>query len=110
MSKRLWSVFAGLCALLTVALCAMPSSAQMAEVKQKPAMYSYIGNWQIPRAHWADMEKGAAARNALMEKAMAGRTINRYCEEFNLVHPADGWAHDPWGAAMAMAGVIKVLD
>ena len=29
----------------------------MTEVKPKPAMFSYIANWQVPRDHWADMEK-----------------------------------------------------
>jgi len=110
MSKRLWSVFAGLCGLLVLMACVVPSGAQMAEVKQKPAMYSYIGNWQIPRAHWTDMEKGATARNALMEKARADGTIIGYGDDINLVHTADGWTHDTWWSAMSMAGLVKVLD
>jgi hypothetical protein len=110
MSKRGLSVFAGLCALLMVALCAVPSSAQMAEVKQKPAMFSYIANWQVPRAHWADMEKSAAARNSIMEKAMADGTVVGYGDDLNLVHTQDGWTHDTWWSSMSMAGLVKVLD
>jgi hypothetical protein len=45
MNKRGLSVFAGLCALLILVVWASPASAQMAEVKPKPAMYSYIANW-----------------------------------------------------------------
>lgn len=110
MSKRTTYVFAGLCAFLMVAFCAVPSGAQMPEVKQKPAMYSYIGNWQIPRAHWADMEKSAEGRTAIMEKAMADGTIIGYGDDINLVHTSDGWTHDTWWSSMSMAGLVKVLD
>jgi len=110
MSKRGLSVFAGLCALLMVTLCAVPSNAQMAEVKQKPAMYSYVANWQIPRGHWADLEKSAATRNAILEKAIADGTLIGYGDDINMVHTADGWTHDNWWSATSMAGLIKVLD
>jgi hypothetical protein len=110
MSKRTISVFAGLCGILVITLCAMPSSAQMAEVKEKPAMYSYIANWQVPRAHWADMEKSAADLKPIMEKAMADGTIVGYGDDVNLVHTSDGWTHDNWWSAMSMAGLVKVLD
>ncbi len=110
MSKSKWSVFAGLCALLTLAVCAMPSGAQMAEVKEKPAMYTYVANWQIPRAHWADMEKSAPSRNAIMDKAMADGTIVGYGDDLNLVHTPEGETHDDWWSAMSMAGLVKVLD
>jgi len=110
MNKRGLRVFAGLCALLMVTLCAVPSNAQMAEVKQKPAMYSYVANWQIPRAHWADLEKSAATRNAILEKAMADGTLIGYGEDINMVHSADGWTHDNWWSAMSMAGLVKILD
>ena len=110
MSKRGLSVFAGLCAFLMIALCAVPSNAQMAEVKQKPAMYSYIANWQIPRAHWAEVAASNAADKAILDKALADGTIIGYGDDINLVHTADGWTHDNWWSAMSMAGLVKVLD
>jgi len=82
----------GLCALLIVGSCAVPSSAQMTEVKQKPPMYSYIANWQIPRAHWAEMAAANADDKAILDKAMADGaigglwvTISTWC-----THPTDG--------------------
>jgi len=110
MNKRGLSVFAGLCALLMVALCAVQSNAQMAEVKQKPAMYSYIANWQIPRAHWAEVAASNAADKAILDKALADGTIIGYGDDINLVHTAEGWTHDNWWSAMSMAGLVKVLD
>ncbi len=110
MSKSTWSVFAGSCALLMAGLCAMPASAQMAEVKEKPAMYSYVANWQIPREHWAEMENSATTRNAVMSKALADGTLVGYGDDINLVHTPDNETHDTWWSAMSMAGLVKVLD
>jgi hypothetical protein len=110
MDKRLFSVYAGLCGLIALTLCAVPSGAQMTEVKEKPPMYSYVANWQIPRAHWEDMEKSASARNAILEKALADGTIVGYGDDMNLVHQPEAETHDNWWSAMSMAGLIKVLD
>jgi len=110
MNKRLWSVFAGLCGLMMLTLCAIPSGAQMSEANKKPPMYSYIANWQIPRANWADMEKANSADRAILEKALADGTIVGYGDDENLVHQPDGETHDNWWSAMSMAGLIKVLD
>lgn len=105
MSKSLLRIVAAL-----FALCAVPSGAQNSEVKQKPPMYSYISNWQIPRAHWAEMEKDAAANKAILDKALADGTIIGYGNDETLVHQRDGLTHDNWWSATSMAGLIKVLD
>jgi len=110
MSKSTWSVFAGSCALLLASVCAVPSNAQMTEVKEKPAMYSYIANWQIPRAHWAEMESANAADKAILDKALADGTIVGYGDDVNLLHSPEAETHDDWWSSMSMAGLVKVLD
>jgi hypothetical protein len=110
MNKCLWSRCAGFCALGIFALCAMPSGAQMTEVKEKPPMYTYLSNWQIPRAQWAEMEKENRADHPLLDKALADGTIVGYGDDINLVHQPDGETHDEWWSATSMAGLIKVLD
>ena len=51
---------------MLVAVCAFAVTvsavgiAQTSEVKEKAPMYSYIGNWAIPRAGWSDMAKNTA--------------------------------------------------
>jgi hypothetical protein len=108
--KRKWSVFAGLCALTVSALCTLPAIAQSAEVKEKPPMYTYIANWQIPRAHWADMTRSVDTTKAILDKAMADGTLVGYGNDENLVHEVDGFTHDNWWSSTSMAGLIKVLD
>ena len=78
MSKRLLSFYAGWCGLATLALCSLPSGAQTSEVKEKPPMYTYVANWSIPRARWADMAKDKDANAAVLDKALADGTLVGY--------------------------------
>src|ERR1700683_3604629 len=110
MNKTVWRVSAGLCALAMSAVGALPASAQMSEVKEKPPMYSYVSFWNIPRAQWADMAKDAAANQKILDKAIASGMIVGYGEDVNLVHQPDGGTHDDWWSATSLAGVLNVLD
>ncbi|MGH9528302.1 MAG: hypothetical protein ACRD2S_00110 [Terriglobales bacterium] len=110
MNRKLWRIFARLGALAMAAVCAVPGSAQTSEVKEKTPMYSYVANWSIPRAQWADMEKAYADDRNTLEKALASGSIVGYGDDINLVHQPDGPTHDDWWSAMSMAGVLNVLD
>lgn len=110
MDRKLWRVFAGLCALVMSAVWGLPACAQMAEAKEKPPMYSYIAYWNIPRAQWADMAKADEADRKILDKAVASGTIVGYGNDENLIHQPDGETHDDWWSAMSMAGVLNVLD
>jgi len=110
MSRTPGVVLTGLCGLAMLALFAVPAGAQTSEVKEKPPLYSYIADWQIPRAHWAEMAKANAANKAILEKALADGTIVGYGNDENLIHTADGETHDNWWSSKSMAGLVKVLD
>jgi hypothetical protein len=110
MNRGFGGVFAGLCALAISVIAPAPARAQMPDLKEKPPMYSYVGNWAIPRAQWADMEKANAADQKILEKAMANGTIVGYGNDVNLVHQPDGATHDDWWSSMSMAGLLNVLD
>lgn len=109
MNNKMGRVFAVLCALAMVALCTAPASAQ-SEVKEKPPMYSYVGNWSIPRAQWAEMDKSYAADLPILDKAVAAGTLIGYGDDHTIVHQADGETHDDWWSSMSMAGLMTVLD
>ena len=110
MNRKLGWVSAGLCALAMAGVGAAPARAQMAEVKEKPPMYSYVAFWDIPRAQWGDMEKSDAADTKILDKAVADGTLVGYGYDVNLVHQPDGPTHDDWWSAMSMAGLVHVLD
>jgi hypothetical protein len=110
MDAKFCKAFAGLCTLAMFALCGAPAGAQMAEIKEKPPMYSYVAFWDIPRAQWADMEKAYESDRKILEPAIANGSIVGYGMDENLVHQMDGPTHDDWWSAMSLAGVMNILD
>ena len=110
MNRELWKGFAVLCVLGVSAVWAGPAAAQMSEVKAKPELYTYVAAWNIPRAQWADMEKGSASDQKILDKAIADGTIVGFGHDVTLVHQSDGSTHDAWWSAMSMAGVLNLLD
>ena len=109
MTERVTKLLGMMLAMVLVASWTMPLSAQT-EVKEKAPMYSYVGNWAIPRAQWAEMDKGAAADDAILQKALSSGTIIGYGNERTIVHQSDGLTHDDWWSSMSMAGLMTVLD
>jgi hypothetical protein len=103
-------MFAGLCAAALTAMWSVGSWAQAQEVKQKPPMYTYIANWEIPRAHWAEMAKSADTNKAVLDKAVADGTLVGYGNDENLVHTPGEFTHDNWWSSTSIAGLMKVLD
>jgi len=110
MNKSLCGVFVGMYTFAMCVFSSAPAGAQMSEMKEKPPMYSYVGNWSIPRAQWADMEKNEVADQKILATALANGTIVAYGYDVNLVHQADGPTHDDWWSSMSMAGMINVLE
>ena len=100
----------GLCAVALTAMWSVGSWAQAQEVKQKPPMYTYIANWEIPRAHWTEMAKAADADKAVLDKAVADGTLVGYGNDENLVHTPGEFTHDDWWSSNSIAGLMKVLD
>jgi hypothetical protein len=109
MNKSWTKYLVAICALAVVAAWTIPLAAQT-EVKEKAPMYSYVGNWAIPRAQWAEMDKGAAADEPILQKALASGEIIGYGDDHILVHQSDGETHDDWWSSMSMAGLMNVLD
>ena len=109
MNRNLSKYMVVICAVAVVAVWAMPLAAQ-SEVKEKAPMYSYVGEWAIPRAQWAEMDKTAAADDAMLQKALASGTIIGYGDDHVVVHQSDGITHDDWWSSMSMAGLMSILD
>ncbi|MGC2401509.1 MAG: hypothetical protein WA510_17060 [Acidobacteriaceae bacterium] len=110
MNGKVWKDFATVGALALSAVCAGQAGAQTPEVKEKPALYTYVADWNIPREKWADMDKSLPPEQKLMDKAMADGTIVGHGTDVTLVHQGDGVTHDDWWSAMSMAGLLNVLD
>jgi hypothetical protein len=101
---------AGLCLIASVGVWGGVASAQTAEVKEKPRMYTWVANWAIPRVKWADMEKSRAGTQKILEEAVASGKLVGYGDDTVLVHTAEGATHDAWWSAMSMAALFNVLE
>jgi hypothetical protein len=110
MTKRLARVFATLCILAFAVVCSAPARAQMSDSKEKPPMYSYVSDWAIPRAQWADMEKNNASDEPVLNKALQSGVLIGYGDDVNLLHQVDAPTHDDWWSSMSLAGLLNVLD
>ncbi|MGA7523513.1 MAG: hypothetical protein WBW84_13735 [Acidobacteriaceae bacterium] len=110
MSQRWCPTLMGFCGLFAFALAAFPSQAQTSPVQPKTPMYTYVANWQIPRAHWSEMPASEAADKGIMDKAVADGTLIGYGDDEVLVHSADGETHDDWWSSSSMAGLLKLLN
>lgn len=110
MCKRIRLISTGLFGLTILILCALPAAMQAQEVKPKPPMYTYVANWQVARANWAEMEKADSPVNEALAKAKADGTIVGFGMDINLVHGPDAETHDVWWSSMSMAGMVKALE
>ena len=71
MDRIRWNIVSGLFAVVMAGACAAPAGAQMADVKEKPRMYTYEAFWSIPRARWAEMDKANPGSQKILDNAMA---------------------------------------
>jgi hypothetical protein len=110
MATTVRNIFAVLGVFAVAGTYAVPAAAQGAEAKEKPPMYTYVSNWIIPRARWADMDKAGAAEGKIMEKALASGSLIGYGADWNLVHQPETSTHDSWWSSMSMAGLLNALD
>jgi len=110
MNTKVCGVFACLCGLAAFVPSAVPSGAQATEVKEKPAMYSYVADWQFPRERWGDVSRINDVDKKIFDAAISDGTLVGYGYDANQVHTVDGESHDTWWSATSIAGLMKVLD
>ena len=110
MKKYLVGALAAASMGASLTIGAAAASAQAAEVKEKPPMYSYLANWTLPRSQWAAMEKAAGNTEKVTSDALAKGTLVGYGSDMTVVHREEGTTHDEWWSAMSMSGVLAVLD
>lgn len=95
-----------------LALCLLAASLAWAQAggAEKPPLYTYVSQWGVPRAMWAEYQKTRAADDQAMAKAMADGTIVGYGSFSVLNHQEGAPTHGSWFSASSMANLIKVLE
>ncbi len=98
-----------LCALTLLSLAANPAAAQ-APSAEKPVLYTYVSEWTVPRAMWADYLKLDAADTDTMKKAVADGTLVSFGSYVVLNHQEGEPTHGTWFSAGSMANILKFLE
>jgi len=88
---------------------ASSAKAQSAPAEKQP-VYTYVSEWAVPRAMWADYKKEDDADLDAMKKAMTDGTIVEYGSFAVLNHQEGAPTHGSLFSATSMANLMKVLE
>src|ERR1700746_1941435 len=111
MSKQL--VLAGLvllaCTAGPIAAKGRTSAGQAAPAEKAP-VYTYVSEWTVPRAMWADFKKEDDADVDAMKKGVADGTLISFGTFAVLNHQEGEPTHGSWFSATSMANLMKFLE
>jgi hypothetical protein len=105
MRKRI----AGLFVVVVLAVILVPAA--LPQMEQAPIVYTYVSQFQIPRANWAQYSEDTdKAFVPVMEKAVADGSISSWSTFEQAVHTPDGYTHGAAWSSNTISGLMKVLD
>lgn len=87
----------------------LPLPAQTAD-QGKPPVYTYISEWAVPRAQWAEMVKLDDQDKPLMEKLVSDGTLTGYGAFTNIIHQDGEPTHGTWFTAASEGNLLKALE
>src|SRR5216684_4507477 len=97
--------------LLVIVLAVMLVPAALPQMEPTPVVYTYVSQFQVPRAHWAayseDTEKTVVP---IVEKMTADGTILSWSTFEQVIHTPDGYTHGAAWSSTSISGLMKVLD
>ena len=97
--------------LLVLTLLAFSAPASLSQVEQAQPIYTYVSQFQVPRANWAQYtQETEKTVNPIFERLLADGTLVSWGNFENIVHTADGMTHGAWWSSTSLAGITRVLD
>src|SRR6266852_3459618 len=97
--------------LLLVVMAVILVPAALPQMEPTPVVYTYVSQFQIPRANWAqyseDTEKSFVP---VVEKSLADGTILSWSTFEQVIHTPEGYTHGAAWSSNTIAGLMKVLD
>jgi hypothetical protein len=106
MSKTLRCITLGMVCLII----ALPLLAQQAGSTEKPASYTYVALWSVPRAQWADMDKNADTERPVLDKLVGDGTLTGYGFFSTIIHQEGEPTHGSWFTATSEGNLLKGLE
>jgi hypothetical protein len=105
-TRAIWCV--GFLPIFTVA-AGMSFQAQTGD-QSKPPAYTYLSEWAVPRAQWAEMVKLDDQDKPLMDKLIGDGTLTGYGAFTNLIHQEGEPTHGTWFTATSEGNLLKALE
>jgi hypothetical protein len=97
--------------LLFVGVIAVPLALPQMMEPGQPVVYTYVSQFQVPRANWAQYSENTEKSFVpVAEKMVADGTILSYSTFETIVHTPDGYTHGAAWSSTTIAGLMKVLD
>ena len=97
--------------LLVFVLAVMLVPGALPQMEPTPTVYTYVSQFQIPRANWAqyseDTEKSFVP---VVEKSLADGAILSWSTFEQVIHTPEGYTHGAAWSSNTIAGLMKVLD
>ena len=94
----------GLVAILIASLIPAQAAAQ------DQNHFTYVSQWTVPRAEWANFEKQEKEDDATMQKLIANGTIIDFGDARTSVHTEDGYSYANWFTATSRDNILKALE
>jgi hypothetical protein len=76
----------------------------------KAPVYTYVAEWDVPRAQWGDMTKVDDQDKPLLDKLVADGTLIGYGAYTNLIHQEGEPTHGSWFSATSEGNILKALE
>jgi hypothetical protein len=105
-NRKTWYV--GFLSIFASVTCG-PLQAQTGD-QGKPPLYTYISEWAVPRAQWAEMVKLDEQDRPLMDKLISDGTLTGYGAFTNLIHQEGEPTHGTWFTATSEGNLLKALE
>src|SRR5260370_40299029 len=97
--------------LLVLVLAVMRGPAALPQMEPTPIVYTYVSQFQIPRANWAQYAEDTDKTFVpVVEKSLADGAIVSWSTFEQVVHTPDGYTHGAAWSSNTIAGLMKVLD
>ena len=97
--------------LVVVVLAVMIVPAAISQMEPTPRVYTFVSQFQVPRANWAQYAEDAEKTFVpIAEKMLADGSIVSWSTFENVVHTPEGYTHGAAWSSSSIAGLMKVLD
>lgn len=84
--------------------------AETPEAKEKPPLYTYVANWEYPRASWPQVEKGGDVTARTLAHRLDAGQLQGFGSDAAIIHTEHGMTHDTFFSGLSLAAVLGALD